>query len=85
MQRVRLFGIAAALISLFSGSMALATVHDPLPPGLRCPGDRVVWLNTLTGVFHFQGERYFGNTKQGQYMCEKQALAEGDRATENGQ
>ena len=61
------------------------TPYHPLPPGLRCPGDQIVWLNTRTGVFHFRGERYFGSTKSGKYICERQALAEGDRATENGQ
>lgn len=50
-----------------------------------CPGDRVVWVNTNSGVYHYQGERYFGNTKQGKFACEKQALGEGDRPTRNGQ
>jgi hypothetical protein len=50
-----------------------------------CPTDTVVWLNTATGIYHFQGERWYGNTKHGAYVCEKEADAAGDRATENGQ
>ena len=30
---------------------------------------------------HFKGERWFGNTQQGKYMCEHAADAEGDRPT----
>jgi hypothetical protein len=30
-----------------------------------CPTDTVVWLNTRTDIYHFQGERWYGNTNQG--------------------
>ena len=53
--------------------------------GISCPRDRVVWVNTRSGVYHSESERWFGRTRQGQYECEKQALAEGDRETLNGQ
>jgi hypothetical protein len=49
------------------------------------PGDKLVWVNTLSGIYHYQGERYFGSTQQGKFVCEKDALREGDRATRNGQ
>ena len=52
---------------------------------MSCPGDKVVWVNTKSGIYHFKGERWFGNTQQGKYMCEHAADAEGDRATHNGQ
>jgi hypothetical protein len=71
--------------SLISYSAAAQTpVHTP-PANLTCPGDAIVWVNTRSGVYHFQGERYFGSTQQGKFMCEKQARAEGDRPTRNGQ
>ena len=44
-----------------------------------------VWVNTNSGVYHYSGERWYGNTKEGKYMSEATARAEGDRATENGQ
>jgi hypothetical protein len=47
----------------------------------RCPSDNVVWVNTITHVYHFAGTRKYGNTKQGAYMCEADAKAAGDRAS----
>ena len=52
---------------------------------MSCSGDKVVWFNTKSGIYHFKGERWFGNTQQGKYMCEHAADAEGDRPTHNGQ
>ena len=52
---------------------------------MTCPGDKLVWVNTRSGVYHFQGERYFGSTKQSKFMCERDADKEGDRPTGIGQ
>ncbi len=65
-------------------SYAQTPTHTP-PAQLSCPGDRMVWVNTRSGVYHYKGERYFGSTKEGKFVCEKDALREGDRATRNGQ
>jgi hypothetical protein len=51
----------------------------------HCPQDTVVWVNTQTGVYHFKGQRWYGNTKTGAYECRTEANGEGDRATRNGQ
>ena len=44
-----------------------------------------VWGKTNSGVYHYRGQRWYGNTKNGKYISEAAALAEGDRLTENGQ
>jgi hypothetical protein len=44
--------------------------HTP-PAGMTCLGDKLVWVNTRSGVHHFQGERYFGSMKQGKFICER--------------
>ena len=51
----------------------------------HCPQDTIVWLNTNSGVYHFQGQRWYGNTKSGAYVCQQEADKDGDRATRNGQ
>jgi hypothetical protein len=51
----------------------------------HCPSDIVVWLNLPTGIYHFQGQRWYGNTNSGAYVCQSEADRAGDRATRNGQ
>jgi hypothetical protein len=51
----------------------------------HCPSDTVVWVNLTTKVYHVKGERWYGATKDGAYVCRKEADAEGDRMTRNGQ
>jgi hypothetical protein len=51
----------------------------------HCPKDTVVWLNVPTMIWHLKGQRWYGNTKHGAYVCEKEAAAEGARATRNGE
>jgi hypothetical protein len=51
----------------------------------HCPADIVVWLNLPSGVYHFKGQRWYGNTNHGAYVCQREADAAGDRATRNGQ
>ena len=38
-----------------------------------------VWVNTTSKVYHCQGDRYYGTTKQGEYMTESEATAKGNR------
>ncbi len=44
-----------------------------------------VWVNTNTGVYHYPGQRWYGRTKQGEYMTEDEAKKRGFRSTHNGQ
>jgi hypothetical protein len=51
----------------------------------HCPTDTVVWLNLPTMIWHYKGERWYGRTKKGAFVCEKEAAASGGRSTHNGQ
>lgn len=51
----------------------------------HCPSDVVVWLNLPSGIYHFRGQRWYGRTKRGAYVCELEAKSSGDRADRNGQ
>jgi hypothetical protein len=48
-----------------------------------CPSDTIVWVNTKSHIYHFNGNHNYGTTKQGAYMCEANAKGAGDRAAEN--
>ena len=50
----------------------------------RCPGQAVVWVNTKSKIYHHAGANTYGHTKEGAYMCETDATAEGDRLSKNG-
>jgi hypothetical protein len=67
-----------------AGTYAQTPTHTPSTE-LSCKGDQVVWVNTRSGVYHYRGERYFGSTRQGKFICERDAMREGDRPTRNGQ
>jgi len=47
------------------------------------PGPGMVWVNVDSGVYHYQGSRYYGTTKTGKYMSESDALAAGYHAAKN--
>lgn len=79
--------IRATLICFLFASPAFAQAEfqDQQTAQAHCPNDTVVWLNTRTDVYHFQGERWYDNTEEGAFVCEKDADANGDRPTRNGQ
>lgn len=82
----RLLIVAALAVPLaWTPALARHKQYAVTSPGITCSGDRVVWVNLPTHIYHLEGERWFGRTKTGQFECEKAAKAEGDRETRNGQ
>ena len=60
---------------LLVSSLILAGVTAPLAGQARDS----VWVNTASGVYHCPGTRYYGTTRAGQYMSEREAIGAGHR------
>ena len=48
------------------------------------PAKGMVWVNTSTKVYHREGDRWYGKTKQGKFMTEDEAIKEGYHASKEG-
>ena len=65
---------AAILIAIV---LQLASAHGAQASDAR------VWVNTSSGVYHCPAGEYYGNTKRGRYLGEREAIASGYRAAYN--
>ncbi|HJU23633.1 MAG TPA: signal peptide protein [Casimicrobiaceae bacterium] len=59
-----------------SNKTTTAARAEPAPGG----GAGKVWVNTSTHVYHCAGTKWYGKTKQGEYMTEAEAKAQGAHA-----
>src|SRR2546423_6615009 len=48
------------------------------------PEKGMVWVNISTGVYHREGDRWYGKTKHGKFMSEADAQKAGYRPAKNG-
>ena len=86
-QGVQAFGVAATPGPASPGPTAPAPVAaQPTPTAPATPqavapggGSGQVWVSARSKVYHCQGDRDYGHTKQGSYMTEAAAKAAGDR------
>lgn len=84
----RIFFAFLCLLALAGGlpsnSFALEQFNSEQAAQSSCPGDKVVWLNIPSGVYHYKWQRWYGATKRGAYVCEKEAIKSGTRASKRG-
>jgi len=80
--------VSILLLALLLTVPSIQAQNISTPAGARAgqsSESRQVWVNTATGVYHYPGTRWYGNTKRGEYMSEADARAHGYRPAMNGQ
>jgi len=76
---------APAAATAGKASAAAEETEEPAAAqGQTPPVKGMVWVNTGTGVYHFEGDRWYGKTKQGKFMSEADAIKAGYRAAKSG-
>ena len=82
METMRRFlcGVLLAL-SLTGAPAAGAPQKRTAVPQTQAAGkpDVKVWVNTKSDVYHCPGTKYYGNTKEGMFMTQKEAQEKGYR------
>ena len=74
--------LVLVLLSLIAcGSSSPAVAHRDNPATAQSAGSATVtvWVNTNSGVYHCPGTRWYGKTKSGQYMTQREAQSKGYR------
>ena len=66
-----------------AGTTATTSKKPLVPSGTPAPGGGhgMVWVNTVTHIYHKEGSKWYGRTKQGKYLSELDAMKEGDHAS----
>jgi hypothetical protein len=68
----------ALVLSLFASPALAQTVFTSSSAAqAHCPGDTIVWLNTVRHIYRLPGEKGYGRSKDSAYACEKEAAAAG--------
>lgn len=64
----------SAASTAMSGAMSETTAT--VPPGMKCETP-IVWVNLRARTYHMPGDKYYGRTKHGEYLCQGDAEAHG--------
>jgi Helix-hairpin-helix motif len=75
---------AAAKSTTPATTSAAPTSAAPAAGAQQPPVKGMVWVNLNTKVFHREGDRYYGNTKNGKFMTEEDAVKAGYREAKMG-
>ena len=67
-----------------SSPKAPASEGEPEVAARTAPAAGMVWVNTATKVYHYEGDRWYGKTKEGKFMTEADAIKAGFRASKEG-
>jgi len=72
---ISMFGVLLIVGSALGGGMMMFKSEQKAQQ--HCPSDIVVWLNTTNATYHLKGERWYGLTNHGAYVCKDEADKDG--------
>ena len=76
------FALIVVLLSLIAcGSSSPAVAHRDSPVTTQNAESAkvIVWVNTNSGVYHCPNTRWYGKTKSGRFMTQREAQSKGYR------
>lgn len=76
-------GTTAAATTQTAPAASAVGSADEAAAKQKCGADPVVWVNPSSKVFHTSESRYYGKTKRGSFMCQKDATAGGYHAAKS--
>jgi hypothetical protein len=59
------------------GGMMAGRSPAPIPATLHCGTGAIVWVNLSRKDYHLPGDRFYGKSRNGKYMCQSDAEAAG--------
>lgn len=71
--------VASFAVLLSVPAVCITQAQQPVAQNEQGNPDIKVWVNTASGVYHCPGSRWYGKTKRGEYMSQKQARERGHR------
>ena len=73
--------LVLVLLSLVACGPSTRAVNRETEVATQSAGNQnvKVWVNTNSGVYHCPGTRWYGKTKSGQFMTQREAQAKGYR------
>ena len=71
--------VVLSLIACGSSSQAVANRNSAVASQSAGNPTVKVWVNTNSGVYHCPGTRWYGNTKSGRFMIQREAQSKGYR------
>ena len=72
---ISMFGVLLIVGSALGGGMMMFKSEQKAQQ--HCPSDIVVCLNTTNATYHLKGERWYGLTNHGAYVCKDEADKDG--------
>ena len=76
---IALILVLLSLIACSSSSEAIANRNQPVAIQSGESARVIVWVNTNSGVYHCPNTRWYGKTKSGRFMTQREAQSKGYR------